>query len=108
MAWVDSNYRPHAYFGTGTLVWQTYPHLESLGSTTMWSDPLTPDQVEALKYFSMTQFIGGLLVSQGERMLTGRRVQLFPHGHTSASPFVARGRCASVAYDQQVNARKAG
>ena len=56
-------------FGTGTLVWQTYPHLESLGSTTMWSDPLTPDQVDALKYFSMTHFIGGLLVSQGENML---------------------------------------
>ena len=57
-------------FETGTLVWQIYPHLESLGSTTMWSDPLTPDQVDALKYFSMTHFIGGLLVSQGERMLT--------------------------------------
>ena len=63
-------FTPPVAFGTGTLVWQSFPKLEALGSTTMWSDPLAPDQASAVKYFSMTRFIGNLLVTQGERMLT--------------------------------------
>ncbi len=62
-------FSPDVIYGTGTLVWQTFPRLESMGSTTMWSDPLSEDQVKALKYFAATEFMSDLLAQQGQTLL---------------------------------------
>jgi len=62
-------FAPPVAFETGTLVWQIYPSLETLGSTTMWSDPLPPDQANALKFFVLYEFMGDLLIRGGESLL---------------------------------------
>lgn len=50
---------------TGSLVHPGVPAWESMGSSSMWSDPLTTSQVQAVKYFAFRNTVGEVLVSQG-------------------------------------------
>ncbi len=76
-----SSFSSAVVFETGTLVFQMFPRLESMGSTTMWSDPLTPDQARALKQFSLMLTISDALITQGEFMLTDIDSVLIELGH---------------------------
>ncbi len=56
-------------FETGALVWQRFSEREELDSTSMWSDELTTEETNTLKYFMVTEFMSKLMMKQGERML---------------------------------------
>jgi len=56
-------------FETGTLVWQRFSEREELVSTSMWSDELTAEETNALKYFMVTEFMSNLMMKQGEHLL---------------------------------------
>ena len=54
---------------TGSLVHPGIPEWESMGSSVMWSDPLTPEEVNAVKYLSMWKCTDEVMVSQSARLL---------------------------------------
>ena len=60
---------PEVLFETGTLVLRDYPEVPGMGETEMWSDSLSQDQANALKFYAYAQFLAELVASQGAEML---------------------------------------
>jgi hypothetical protein len=53
-----------ALWSTGSLVHPEVPAWESMGASKMWSDTLSPSEVQAVKYFAFRAMAGDILVDQ--------------------------------------------
>jgi len=68
--YVDVRLSPEVVLGTGTGAMIEFDVLGPLADSVVWSQPLTADQMNFLKFLGVSHFISGLGIDQGTEILT--------------------------------------